>query len=246
MTSDGQARYDTVAGEYVAAHPDAYDQEPIATLLQLAAPFSDRSVLDLACGHGLVARELARQGARVAGVDISASLLDAARAEEETVPLGVEYITGDASDPLLLAGRTFNGVVSNFGLSDIDDLDGTLRTVARLLEPGGLFVFSILHPCFPGSAPAVSASWPPGRGYFDEGRWSSAAQLSTLRNVVGSNHRSLATYLNTIRNHGFTFERIAEPQPPSDWMLTVGLGETVPTYLVVACTKDTVTGAATP
>lgn len=37
-------------------------------------------ILDLGCGHGWLARELARQGARVTGVDGSARLLDIARA----------------------------------------------------------------------------------------------------------------------------------------------------------------------
>jgi ubiquinone/menaquinone biosynthesis C-methylase UbiE/catechol 2,3-dioxygenase-like lactoylglutathione lyase family enzyme len=236
---DGQARYDEVADEYVATHPDTYAHEPTATLLRVAAVSSELRVLDLACGHGLVARELARQGASVTGVDISPTLLAAARAEEERAALGIEYLLGDVADPLVLTGRHFDAVVSNFGLSDIDDLDGTLRNVARVLEPDGLFVFSILHPCFPGSEPAVSASWPRGGGYFEEGRWSSAARLSTLRNVVGSNHRSLSTYFNALAKHGLTLDRVAEPQPPSDWVATVGLHESVPTYLVVACRTAT-------
>ena len=48
------------------------------------------------------------------------------------------------------SGETFDGVVCNYGLSDIDDLDGVLATVSRVLTPAGWFVFSILHPCFPG------------------------------------------------------------------------------------------------
>jgi hypothetical protein len=53
-------------------------------------------------------------------------------------------------------------VVCSFGLSDIDDLDGTLANTHRLLRHDGVFAFSILHPCFAGGA-EVSASRPGAR-----------------------------------------------------------------------------------
>ena len=53
----------------------------------------------------------------------------------------------DATSSDAHAGESFDGVVCHFGLSDVDDLGGAAATVARLLEPGGWFVFSILHPC---------------------------------------------------------------------------------------------------
>ena len=47
-------------------------------LFELLGPSAGKRVLDLACGHGRISRELARRGARVVGVDLSGALLDRA------------------------------------------------------------------------------------------------------------------------------------------------------------------------
>jgi ubiquinone/menaquinone biosynthesis C-methylase UbiE len=235
MTTPRAARYDEVADMYATSSPDDYDAEPGASLLQLADPVDGTRVLDLACGHGRFTRELARRGGQVVGLDLSGALLATARRSEEELPLGIEYVHGDAASTPVLEGRRFDLVVSSFGLSDIDDLDGALATVARLLRPGGSFVFSILHPCFPGRPPAVSAAWPAGEGYFGEGWWTSDAALSTLRQKVGANHRTMSTYVNALIGHGLAVERMLEPEPPQDWLDAVDLPEALPVYLVVRC-----------
>ncbi|HUP71567.1 MAG TPA: methyltransferase domain-containing protein [Acidimicrobiales bacterium] len=77
MTS---ARYDSVADFYEAGWPDSYDDDLSVTLFDLIGPLAGLAVLDLACGHGRMSRELARRGAQVVGLDISDALLDKARA----------------------------------------------------------------------------------------------------------------------------------------------------------------------
>jgi ubiquinone/menaquinone biosynthesis C-methylase UbiE len=140
-------------------------------LLDLAGDVSGLRLLEVACGQGRVARELARRGAALTGLDISAALLARARAYEAAEPLGIRYLHADVTSGGVLEGQVFDGVVCNYGLSDIDDLDGLLANVARLLRPGGWFVFSLLHPCFPGWDSDAPSSWPPGRGYYQEGLW---------------------------------------------------------------------------
>ena len=166
-------------------------------------------VLDLACGQGRIARELARGGARVVGVDVSGVLLDGARAAE---PLGVAYRMQDATSAAALAGEVFDAVACNQGLADIDDLDGVLATVSRVLRPGGRFVFSILHPCFPGWGDEdAPSSWPKGGGYHAEGWW--LARNTGIRGKVGSNHRMLSTYVNSVVRHHLAIDEVAEPEP---------------------------------
>jgi ubiquinone/menaquinone biosynthesis C-methylase UbiE len=144
------ARYDLIGDFYLDVVGMEVGDSTAATLLDLLGDVRGMRVLDLACGHGRIARELARRGARVAGVDISDALLDRARAAEVEEPLGIRYLKGDVTSGAVLAGETFDGVTCNHGLADIDDLEGALATVARILRARGRFVFSILHPCFPG------------------------------------------------------------------------------------------------
>ncbi len=52
----------------------------------------------------------------------------------------------------------------------------------------------------------------------------------------------LSTYLNALPEHGFTIDRIAEPNPPDEWTASAGELEPVPTFLTVRC----VSGPGTP
>ena len=224
------ARYDAIADLYAAAASDGASEPVMARLLELVGNVSGRRVLDLACGHGRLSRELARRGAAVLGVDLSNALLDKARAVEAADRLGIDYVHLDAASPEALAGQTFDVVVSHFGLSDIDDLDGTLATVARVLRTGGLFVFSILHPCFPGWGEDAPSSWPPEAGYYAEGWW--LASNTGFRGKVGANHRTLATYLNALIEHNLAIDRVTEPQPTGEWVRSKP-GPMRPVFLVV-------------
>src|SRR5690606_21110604 len=58
-------------------------------------------------------------------------------------------------------GNPFAGVVCQMALMDIDDLDGTMITVATVLEPGGWFGFPVFQPCFPGASPSPPADYLP-------------------------------------------------------------------------------------
>jgi SAM-dependent methyltransferase len=231
----GTARYDAIAEFYVDAVGDDVS-DPVATaLFELAGDVRDRTILDLACGQGRVSRELARRGAAVVGVDVSKALLDKARAAEEGEPLGITYLEADVTVPGVLPPEGFHGVVCHFGLSDIDDLEGTLANVSAVLPPGGWFVFSIVHPCFPGWGPTAPSSWPPGRGYYAEGWW--LADNPGFRGRVGANHRTLASYLNGLVERGLVVERVAEPEPTGDWIAAKEEGELVPVFLVVRCRR---------
>ncbi len=211
MTAD--ARYDQIADVYAAQGPDSYEAGPEVALLELIGAVRGLRALDMACGHGRISRELARRGAMVTGIDLSAGLLDKARDAEERQPLGITYLLSDVTSAATLPGESFDVVACHFGLSDIDDLDGALATVARALVPGGSFV----------------------GGYFEEGWWRTTASRSTLRQQVGANHRTLSTYLNALTAHGLPPEGLAEPAPPAEWTDAAPDRDPVPIFLVGRC-----------
>lgn len=229
----GRARYDQIADFYDGVVGDRVDDNAgTAALLDLVGEVRGARVLDLACGQGRMARALAARGASVVGVDISGALLDKARAVGDAHALSIVYRLVDAAAPNALSGQTFDLVVCNFGLTDIDDLDGALATVARVLPSRGAFVFSILHPCFPGWGESAPSSWPPDSTYFDEGWW--LARNRGFRGMVGSNHRTLSTYLNLLARHKLRIEHAVEPEP-TEW---AGTPPSVPLYFVGRCCRE--------
>jgi SAM-dependent methyltransferase len=222
-----KARYDAVAGWY----PSWVDAGGglIAEGVGGVLPPTVRGsrVLDVACGHRRASRALAGLGAVVVGVDISAQLVALARAAEAAQPLGIGYHVADICEPdQWWDGVLFDGAVCEMAFMDIDDLPGTVAAVARTVRPGGWFVTSLVHPCFPGNEAGLS-SWPPDQSYFAEGWWTSSAHNPDgVRIRVGSSHRTLSTYLNALIDPGFTVERLVEP-PAS-----------VPTILMVRCRRN--------
>jgi 2-polyprenyl-3-methyl-5-hydroxy-6-metoxy-1,4-benzoquinol methylase len=231
----GEPRYDEVADTY-ATGPDDYSVPATRCLLEATGRVAGLRVLDIACGHGLIAREMARQGAQVVGIDVASRLLHRAEALEANQPLGITYVLADATSPVMLAGQLFDVVVCNFGLSDIDNLDNLCINIARLLVPGGRFVFSILHPCFPGITD-VSGSWPTTGRYYDEGWWRADGELSALRRQVGANHRMMSTYLNATTVNGLVLDAMAEPEPDDEWAERRRGAEALPVYVVVRCIR---------
>jgi SAM-dependent methyltransferase len=207
-----EARYDAVADFYDAGFSEP-DDPVLQALLALAGPVRGLRVLDLACGHGRVSRELARRGAMVTGVDVSGALLAKARAAG---PAEIAYVQADAATMSGLGSASFDAVLCNFGLSDIDDLEGALSEIGRVVQPGGFFAFSILHPCFAGS-PGVAGSWPFERDYATEGFWIPGDERAALRRRVGANHRTLSTYVNGLSRNGLHVTAMSEPPAPAAW-----------------------------
>lgn len=116
-----EALYDEIAAWYDASVRGGSLLTDLAlhSLLELIGDAADRQICDLACGQGLVARELARRGARVTGIDLSAKLLEIARRDEANEPLGISYQRDDAQALATIGGVQFDGVACNLALMDI-------------------------------------------------------------------------------------------------------------------------------
>ena len=197
-------------------------------------------ICDFGCGQGRVARYLADHGAQVVGVDVSAKMLEIARRYEASEPRGIVYVQADATCPDTVDVGTFDGVVCNMALMDIPSLEPTLETVARILRPGGWFVFSIIHPCY-NPAPSGELMTPEGivrtvSGYFTEGYWRSDKRLGPP-GKVGAYHRMLSTYVNALFAVGLTIEQMAEPRLTGPAAERRPVWAEVPGALAVRCRK---------
>ncbi|MCL4834247.1 MAG: methyltransferase domain-containing protein [Caldilineaceae bacterium] len=118
---------------------------------RLLAPAAGMRVLDVACGNGLTSRRLGRLGARVTAFDVSAQMIERARARTTAEDGEIDYRVidgGDDSSLLALGEKGFDAALSNMALFDMAAIDPLFASLTRLLKPGSAFVFSLMHPCF--------------------------------------------------------------------------------------------------
>lgn len=209
---------------YLREHPIS-QETVLPQILDLVGDVKGQSVCDLACGQGWIARELARRGAVVTGIDLSDQQLVIAHRYEEQEPLGIKYVQGNVHDAPQLADSSFDGCTCVLSLTDIPDIQATFQTARRILKPDGWLVFAITHPCFdPPHAQWVTLDnrriSRAVNGYFQEGFWMS--ESGGIRSRIGAHHRMLSTYLNTLITARFALERVVEPEAGS------GLAKRVP------------------
>jgi ubiquinone/menaquinone biosynthesis C-methylase UbiE len=102
-------------------------------------------VLDFACGTGGVAVELAKEGWRVIGLDCAEGMLAQARLKAQAAAVAVQWLPGDMRDFQL--SETVEAVVCfcdslNHLLTE-GELMSAFGGIARVLKPGGLFLFDV-------------------------------------------------------------------------------------------------------
>ena len=240
----GEAAYDAIAEWYDAGVRAGLPIHALSlpTFFGLMGALRGQTVCDLGCGQGVVAREPARRGARVTGIDLSERLLEIARESDKAEPLRIDYRQDDAQTLATVGDSAFDGVACHLALMDIPDLEACLLTVIRVLRPGGWFVFAITHPCF--QVPEGRWTGQAGgtvrrevRGYFREGFWRSD-NPGGVRGQVGAYHRMLPTYLNALMEAGLTLERLAEPRAEDEVARRVPGYAEVSAVLIGRCHRE--------
>lgn len=107
--------------------------------------FTNKSILDLACGTGEMSNRLARKGYKVMGVDISAEMLEIAQDKSYNENLKINYINQDIKE--LELHHTYDSVISycdgfNY-IIESEDLLNVFRKVFNNMNENGLFIFDI-------------------------------------------------------------------------------------------------------
>jgi SAM-dependent methyltransferase len=205
--------WDAIADDWVR-HADKNDYRNdllMPLMLELLGDVRGVSILDLGCGEGGYSRELAARGARVAGVDGSARLIEIAR---ERAP-DIQCIVANAN-ALEFKSESFQIVMASMSLMDIEDYDGAVSEVWRVLLPGGRLFMSITHPCF--SEPV--SGWIKSENgelkvfaidrYMERAEWDDFIADSFQRPVV-RRHKPLQDFIGPLLRRGFLLHAFYEP-----------------------------------
>src|SRR5437899_1022515 len=145
--------WNRIADDWIA-HADINDyrnQYLMPRMLAMLGDVRGKALLDLGCGEGGYARELTRRGARVIGVDGSERVIKVARQRAHAEGVNARFVHANASALIGIESAWFDVVVAAMSLMDVEDYEGAIREVCRVLCGGGELVMSITHPCF--SAP---------------------------------------------------------------------------------------------
>lgn len=106
-------------------------------LIDTAGIGVDDEVLDVACGPGLVACEVAKVARHVTGVDLTRAMIEQAEARQASLGLAnLTWAVGDAQ-PLAFPDAAFTRVITRYTFHHFTDPAGVFAEMVRVCRPGG-------------------------------------------------------------------------------------------------------------
>jgi 2-polyprenyl-6-hydroxyphenyl methylase / 3-demethylubiquinone-9 3-methyltransferase len=127
-----------------ALNPARFGYMRNVLLNELHADPKGKRVLDVGCGGGILAEEFAQLGCEVTGIDPSEASLEAARAHAKDMGYTIDYRAG-SGEALPFDAATFDWVYCCDVLEHVDDLDRVTAEIARVLKPGGVFLYDTIN-----------------------------------------------------------------------------------------------------
>jgi 2-polyprenyl-3-methyl-5-hydroxy-6-metoxy-1,4-benzoquinol methylase len=163
---------------------------------------SPRTALDIGCGEGWLARELASRGIQVTGVDVVPELIDRAREAG-----GADFRV--ASYEEIAAGKLsikVDAAIANFSLIGKEVVESLIAAIPQLLAPGGALLIQTPHPLM------ASADQPYIEGWR-EGSW--AGFNTDFIDPAPWYFRTVESWVRTIRSNGLELVNLIEPLHPA-------------------------------
>jgi SAM-dependent methyltransferase len=241
--------WDAASAEYQSQHaddlgevrflwgPEGLDEQHA----RLLGDVRGRRVLEVGCGGGQCGRWLVTQGATVVGCDLSFAQLQYSHRLDNRTGVPLPAVQADAC-ALPFADSSFDLACSAFGaIPFVAHPEAVMAEVARVLRPGGRWVFSVTHPirwCFaddPGpDGLVVRDSYFDRRPYVEEGEDGST--------TYAEHHRTLGDRVRDIVAAGLVLIDLVEPEWPEDrtrsWDAWSPLrGRLIPGTAIFVCEK---------
>jgi SAM-dependent methyltransferase len=180
---------------------------------RLLGDVAGRRVLEIGCGAAQCSRWLLAQGAEPVGLDVSHGMLRQSRRLDSATGLPVPVVQAHAGT-LPFPDESFDLACSAYGaVPFVADSAGVMREVARVLRPGGRWVFSVTHPirwCFPDDpGPGGLVARDP---YFDRTPYVEQDEAGHATYV--EHHRTVGDRVRELTAAGFRLLDVVEPEWP--------------------------------
>ena len=182
----------------------------------LLGAVTGKRVLEVGCGAAQCSRWLAKQGADVVAFDLSSRQLQHARRIDDAAGAPPLLLVQADATVLPFADESFDIACSAFGaVPFVADSAAVMREVARVLRPGGRWVFAVTHPfrwCLPDDG---------GEGglrirdsYFDRRPYVEQDENGVATYV--EHHRTLGDRVRELTAAGLVLLDLVEPEYPED------------------------------
>ena len=162
---------------------------------------SPRSVLDIGCGEGWLARALAASGIEVIGIDAISALIEQARQAG-----GGDFRVMSYED--VAAGElklSVDAAVCNFALLGNESVAGLFGVARSLLKPHGMFLVQTLHP-------VIACGDHPYQDGWRAGSW--AGFSADFNDAAPWYFRTMESWIRLFQEHGLRLLEIREPLHP--------------------------------
>lgn len=240
MRSEREELWEINSGWWQDGFTDGADVEYVEQIIPMLAErlHGVTRVLDVGTGEGQLARLAGATGATAIGIDPTWAQIEVAKSKAGTP----QYARAEAA-ALPFPDDAFDCVIACLVFEHISMVDEAIAEVARVLEPGGRFLFFLNHPLLQ----------TPGSGWIDdhildEQYWRIGPYLVEADEIeeVEKNvfipfvHRPMSRYVNAMAANSLLLREMQEPPPPPGFLEKAGeYGEagTIPRLLLLRAEK---------
>ncbi|MDM7831072.1 class I SAM-dependent methyltransferase [Cellulomonas edaphi] len=220
-SGSGRAWWDANATEYLDEHgaflgpadfvwcPEGLREADAGLLGDVAGS----RVLEIGAGAAQCSRWLAGRGVQVVATDVAEGMLRAGLAYDESTGVRTPVVAADAR-ALPFPDATFDVAFTAYGaIPFVPDAERVHREAARVLRPGGRWVFAVTHPvrwAFPDdpSERGLTATRP----YFDRRPYAELGASGAV--LYAEYHRTIGDHVADVVGAGLVIDAIVEPEWP--------------------------------